>query len=87
VTISLRDIPEALKVLREEWERQSAIPGYIRSWHGKARLQVVKRFLDSVSGWVDSLHAADEEIATDDTESWGWQLTSAADLLGVEVQS
>jgi hypothetical protein len=86
VTISLRDIPGALKVLDGEWKKQAKMPAYTRSWHGRARLRVAKRFLDSVSGWVDSLHTAGEEIAADDTESWGWQLTSAANLLGVEVQ-
>lgn len=50
-----------------------------------ARLKIVGKFLASIGGWVDSLHAADEEVDTDDTESWGWQLTSAAVLLGVEV--
>lgn len=52
-----------------------------------ARLAVAESFLDSVDGWIDSLTACNEEIATDDTESWGWQLTSAAALLGVEVVS
>jgi hypothetical protein len=78
MTISLRDIPGALKVLREEWERQSKMPEYTRSWHGKARLKVARELM-CLCGHIQ--RQGYEWLPSNERD-----LTHAADLLGIEVQ-
>ena len=84
-------IPELLDKCHVELERQREIRSYIRSWHGRARLDMAEEMLGyGREYWDDHLKRNPDargrigyDVAAD--SAVGWPIVSACKLLGVEA--